>query len=210
MTKPTGRPVGRPPNKKTLKPKAPARPRGRPPGSKNKPNSLEGFIKDALENPIKPPPKREKKGVFFGPWANKTPEERSEYARWLRSRNKPESLGKGGPPKGTPKGLTHEQHMALVAQARPEAKRILKIMKKNGQVPADLDPRAEMAMAELLVLLKKETTGVRDKATIALGILGFTMPKPTTKSEVTVKSAEDLLDDVADALGLDDPEDTED
>jgi len=201
VTKPTGRPVGRPPDPKPKRPQAP-KPRGRPKGSPNKPGSIAAFVTDALLNPPAPP--EIKKRAPRGAWVHMTPEQRTEYAHALRAARSPDWKA-GGATLGRPAGLTDEQHQQMLEAAMPEAKRIIKTMTKKGQLP-ELDPRAEEAMTALLVMLRAGATA-KDRVAIAKTILDFTMSKPTAKTELTVKSAEDLLDDLADAVLEDEPED---
>lgn len=207
MTKPTGRPVGRPPKPKPKNP-PPKRPRGRPKGSKNKPKDLASFIERAFTEPLKPTVERKKPNQNLNRQKDWTPEQRAAWSKRLNARQDFKNRNGTGNP-GKPNHLTQAEWKSIVDQAKPEAKRIIKVMQKNGTLP-DLDPRAEEAMAALLVMLKSQAS-TRDKTTIAKTILDFTMSKPSSKTEVTVKTAEEMLDDLADVvLEGEDPEDEDD
>ena len=67
-------------------------------------------------------------------------------------------------------------------------------MEKQGLVPED-----EMAQAALkkAFTMMHEQNSTRDKLACARTILEFTKTKPATKTDVTVKTAEDFLDELA-------------
>lgn len=164
------------------------RPRGRPPGAKNVPR-IEDFIAETLASKVKPPEITRMKAR--GPWANMTPEERSEYARSLRARQK-ENFG--GKPTGVPRSMSVAQYEALKAEQRPIVKRIMKKMADKGQLPED--PRAVEALEESLMVLRT-AENQKTKLSAARLLLDFTKAKPTQKIEHTVKTAEDYLDELA-------------
>jgi hypothetical protein len=173
MTKPTGRP------------------RGRPKGVKNKPKSIEEFVLLQVSEPIQPPPVAPKKAAR-GPWAHMTPEERKAYSRKLieaRKGNRPKSTIPG-----KPRDLTAAQWAAVQEQAARDAKRIIAKMKDAGQLPDD--PRAVEALEKAVKTLR-QSENAKDVAALGRLILDFTKSKPTTKAELTVKTAEDLLDEMA-------------
>lgn len=165
------------------------RPRGRPKGSKNIPK-VEDFVAEALAGSI-PVPKPKPKAAPRGPWANMTPEERSEYARQLQARRKGPS---GGRRTGVPRSLTVEQFEARKAEQTQIVKRIMKKMADNGQLPDD--PRAVEALETGMVILRTQEDA-KLKLAAARMVLDFTKAKPTTKQELTIKTAEDYLDELA-------------
>lgn len=167
------------------------RPRGRPPGVKNKPKTVEQFVFDAVSNPIKAPVRPAKKAHGTGPWAGMTPEERSAYARKIRGTDSNQIAGK-------PKHLTNAEWAEVKQQAANEAHRIFKKMKDAGQLPDD--PMAQEALQKTLTALREAST-VKDTVAAARLILDFTKTKPVQKTEVTVRSAEDILDEMAEDDG---------
>jgi hypothetical protein len=165
------------------------RPRGRPKGSKNIPK-LANFVAESLAGQVPIPPV--KKGAPRGPWANMTPEERSEYSRKLMAQKTGPS---GGGKRGGSTKMTFRQHEARKAEQIPIVKRIMKKMADRGELPDD--PRAVEALTETLIVLRTQ-----EDAKIKLGaarlLLDFTQAKPSTKVEHTVKTAEEYLDELAD------------
>lgn len=167
------------------------RPRGRPPGVKNKPKTIEAFVVEQISSPIAPPPVPPKKAPR-GPWANMTSEQRKEYSAKLiaaRKGNHPNHQIPGKPPR-----LTHAQWAAVQEEAKRDAKRIITKMKDAGQLPDD--PRAVEALEKAVTTLR---TSENPKDVAALGrlILDFTKAKPAQKVDHTVRSAEDILDEMA-------------
>ena len=168
-------------------------PRGRPPGAKNKPKTVEAFVIEALTAPPVSPP-RKPKGKPRGPWANKTAEERSALGRRLSVGRDLSNIG-GGPKLGVPSSRTAQQHAQVVADQQTEIKRIIKKMADQGTLPDD--PRAVKAMTHAMHVLRTSVTA-KDRLAAARLVLDFTKSKPTAKIEHTVKSAEDLLDEIND------------
>lgn len=165
------------------------RPRGRPPGSKNIPK-IEDFIAESLSAPV-PVPALKPKGAPRGPWAGMTPEERSEYARKIAAKSKPK---KGGRRVGVPRKLTVKAYEARLAEQTTIVHRIMKKMADNGQLPDD--PRAVEALETSMILLRTQEDAKLKLAAARL-VLDFTKSKPTAKVEHTVRTAEDLLDEMA-------------
>ncbi|MBB3910161.1 hypothetical protein [Sphingomonas desiccabilis] len=167
------------------------RPRGRPPGVKNKPKTIEQFVVEHIRSPIAPPPAPPKKAAR-GPWANMTPEERKAYSQKLVAARKGNHPNTNIP--GKPRHLTHAQWAAVQAEARRDAKRIIQKMKDAGQLPDD--PRAVEALEKAVTTLRTAETP-KDVAALGRLILDFTKAKPAQKIEATVRSAEDILDEMA-------------
>lgn len=166
------------------------RPRGRPPGAKNIPK-VEDFVVQSITAPV-PIPTLKPKARPRGPWAKMTPEQRSEYSKRLAAQKKGPS---GGRKKGVPFALTSAQYEARLAEQTPIVKRIMKKMADNGQLPDD--PRAVEALEQSMIVLRTQEDA-KTKLAAARLVLDFTKAKPTTKHEVTVKTAEDYLDELAD------------
>lgn len=165
------------------------RPRGRPPGVKNKPKTIEAFVFAALDDPIVPPERPKMRGGT-GPWAKMTPEERSAYSRKIAAcRKRPTNQTPGKPP-----DLTNAQWVAVQEIAATDAKRIIKKMRDAGQLPDD--PRAVEALEETVKTLRAAESA-KDKIAAARLILDFTKAKPAQKTEVTVRTHEDFLDELA-------------
>lgn len=174
------------------------RPRGRPKGSRNIPK-LDAFVVESLATDIPIPaiPKTPKKAT--GPWAKMTTEERSAYARKIAAKRDPSTFHLGGRKPGVPSNMSAAQWEALQASQKPIVERIIKKMKDTGQLPDD--ERAVEALTETVTVLRTAQSP-RDKLSAARLLLDFLKAKPTTKIETTVRSAEDILDEMA----ADDPE----
>ncbi|MFC6621984.1 hypothetical protein [Novosphingobium panipatense] len=166
------------------------RPRGRPKGAKNIPK-VEDFVAEALAGRVEVPEPKPK-AAPRGPWAGLTPEQRSEYARKLAAKRKGPS---GGRRVGVPRTLTVEQFEARKAEQTIIVERIMKKMAENDQLPDD--PRAVEALKESMVILRTQEDAKLKLAAARL-VLDFTKAKPTSKQEITVKTAEDYLDEIAD------------
>jgi hypothetical protein len=167
------------------------RPRGRPPGVKNKPKTIHEFVLTQVSDPIKPPPVPPKKAPR-GPWANMTPEQRQAYSRKLIAARKGNHPNTTTP--GKPWGFTNAQWAAVKDQARADAKRIMHKMDKAGLLPDD--PRAAEALEKAVVTLRA-SENAKDVAALGRLILDFTKAKPAQKLEATIRTAEDILDEMA-------------
>lgn len=165
------------------------RPRGRPKGSKNIPK-VEDFVAEALVGKVQVPAAKPKMAPR-GPWAGLTPEQRSEYARQLAAKRKAPC---GGRRTGVPRTLTVKQYEARKAEQTIIVERIMKKMADNDQLPDD--PRAVEALKESMVILRTQEDAKLKLAAARL-VLDFTKAKPTSKQEITVKTAEDYLDEIA-------------
>ena len=169
------------------------RPRGRPPGSKNIPR-IEAFVASSLTPaPLEPPKPPKKKGKSF--WHTLTPEERTAHSARIRAAKVPGN-NKGGKPHGVPRHMTIAEHEAHQAAQKPIIDRIIKKMAANEQLPDD--PMAVEALTEAMTVLRSQISP-KDKIAAARLILDFTKSRPTAKVEHTVKTAEDLLDEMAEA-----------
>lgn len=170
----------------------PKRPRGRPKGSKNKPKTLEAWVEKAVsgETVIQPQPSK-KTGQKRQYNSKLTFEQRSMKARKARA-----AQGRltAPPLPGKPAKLTRVEYAQVVDKAHAEAKRIMKIMEQNGQTPDD-----EMAKKAILAAFEmiSEPLTARDRLAAIRTVLDFTKTKPATKTDVTVKTAEEFLDEIA-------------
>lgn len=192
-----GRPLGsktRPQWIREAEKQLPKRPRGRPKGSPNKPKTMETWLAAAMttELPPKPPPrpKNPNKARHKNNALNRlSPEERSERARKASLARKTHGARAQGTP---PTWATHE-YAPLLKEAEREARRIFTIMENEGALPED--PLAREALLEVLKLLR--LPGDRKfKHSLARTILEYRLAKPTTKTDVTVRTAEDWLDEL--------------
>lgn len=125
------------------------------------------------------------------PWANKTDEEK---AIW-KANMKRATAGKQGRPKGLPDGMGAKAFAVHKAQVETETKIIMEhIVEQNELNPVD-DAYAIEAL-ETAVNVMRMQGDVRNKLGAAKLVLEYTKAKPSTKSEVTVNTAEALLDQI--------------
>lgn len=124
--------------------------------------------------------------------ANLSPEERS--ARATKASLAAKASGKGGRKPGVPVAYDQWQYRAIRDDARKEIKRIVKIMDDQGALPEN--PLARQAMMAALDLLAEP--GTKDmKLKVLRTILEYNLAKPVSKQDITVRSAEDWLADLA-------------
>lgn len=175
------------------------RPRGRPKGSRNVPK-IDAFVAESLtaDIPVPKVTKRRRTNFNGGIWATMSPEERVAYSARIRAKRRPDS-NPGGRKAGVAWKHTAAEHAAAIEAQKPIIARIMKKMADNGQLPDD--PRAVEAIQEAMTVLRSPISA-KDKIAAARLVLDFTKAKPTAKVEHTIRSAEDILDDMAD----DDPE----
>jgi hypothetical protein len=196
---------GRPPGSKTRpkwlrdQEKAAKHPtRGRPKGSLNKPKTLEAFLAQAMTVtlPPKPPPKPKNQNLVR-PGNNLTkgtPEERSARSRKAALSRKTHA----GRAPGTPPHWGTKEYEPLRAEAEREAKRIYNIMDKEGVLPED--PLAREALQEALKLMRSPGDK-KFKHSVLRTILEYRLAKPTSKQDITVRTAEDWLDEIVEKEG---------
>lgn len=139
-----------------------------------------------------PVPQKPKKMAARGPWAKMTPEERKAYSQKLIAARKGNTARHPIP--GKPNHLTNAQWAEVQEMARLDTKRIMKKIKEAGQLPDD--PMAVEALAKTVTTLRS-AQNPKDIAALARLILDFTKPKPAQKIDHTVRSAEDILDEMA-------------
>lgn len=205
---------GRPPGRKNrprwllneIK-KLPKRGKGRPKGSKNKPKTLEEILAAEITRDrrgeliatkaVEPKPKKPKgPKVVYKPGtipAHKRPEVMAKLqagaARSIRLKLRPpKSIA------SMPTNVPRRDQVAALVEAEKEAKRILKIMEKEGLIPDD-----HMAKAALQATFEMVTGPLppRERLAAARTILEYTKQKPTTTTNLNIKTAEDFLDELA-------------
>src|SRR5690606_27614361 len=95
---------------------------------------------------------------------------------------------------GAPKGWTKKQHLLFIDEAKRETNRIFKLMEKQGNTPEN-----EMAKKSLQAAFEMiaEPVTPRDRLAAIRTVLEFTKTKPATKTDMTVRTAEDFLDELA-------------
>lgn len=180
------------------------RPRGRP--RKGQENDLTKFLLESLANtPDKPPPFRKPKPPVDPEYkrivnerlnGGLTKEEHSERSRkGAYARKTHGSVGAGAPP-----GWTKREYMLATEIAKTEAQRILKRMEKDS---GELLPEDQLARECLKTAyeIMRSPTKPADKLKAIKTILEFTKAKPATKSDVTVRTAEDFLDELMNKSG---------
>lgn len=192
-----GRPKGSKTRPKWLR-EALKRPRGRPKGSKNKPKSIVAFLQEAvaLEKPKRVPrkPKDEKLAEYARKGnALRTPEQRSVDAK-KASLAAAASGNKAGRKEGVPLAFDQWTYRAIRDEAKQDVQRIMKLMDQEGILPED--PLAREALETALQLMR-EPGPKPFKHQVLRTILEYRLAKPTSKSDVTVRTAEDWLDDLA-------------
>ena len=127
---------------------------------------------------------------------SKTPEGRALMAEW-RARRFLNPNGKGLPGRrpGSKDGYTANELKQQRAKAKAEAKVIVEYMEKKFDLPKD--EFAKEALTTAVELMRIDAINAKDKLAAARTVLEWTMAKPMSQSEVTVKKAEDFLADIA-------------
>lgn len=135
------------------------------------------------------------------PFYPQTPE---LYDAWIENRREhmrrlnadPEFRAKKGK---TPRGWGGKkkliEHLKVVLRQRAE--RWYKMAVKQNIIETVDDERAEEALKELAVISMNPAIKVESRLAALNAILNFTKRKPAQKSEVTVRRAEDFLDEIS-------------
>lgn len=101
-----------------------------------------------------------------------------------------------GRPHGALDGTTTIEREKSIAAAKAEAKRLVQLMEQNGSnVPKD--GFAREALETAVEIVRRKEISPKDQLAAARLVLEFTMAKPASESNVTVKKAEDFLADLA-------------
>jgi hypothetical protein len=105
--------------------------------------------------------------------------------------------GKGLPGRrpGSKDGFTQAELIKQRAKAKAEAVEIVAYMEKKFDLPKD--DFAKEALTTAVEIMRIDAINVKDKLAAARTVLEWTMAKPATQNEVTVKRAEDFLNDIA-------------
>lgn len=93
-------------------------------------------------------------------------------------------------------GTTAVERKKDIAKAKAEAKQMVTLMEEKGYV-IPKDQYAREAIESVVELVRRENVHPKDKLAAAKTLLEFTMAKPASESNVTVKKAEDFLADLA-------------
>jgi hypothetical protein len=98
-----------------------------------------------------------------------------------------------GRPYGSYEGRPQWENQGDLNFCRMYAKEVTKIMVEQGHLPED--PKVEKAFEVAMEILASQINAATRLSAARL-VLDFTKAKPTAKSEVTVKSAEDWIQEV--------------
>jgi hypothetical protein len=145
-----------------------------------------------MRKPRKTKPKPSESGKHVkNPWANKTEEQKAQWkANMLKA-----TAGKQGRPKGLPDGMGAEKFAIHKAQVAKETKIIMeKIVDENDLTTKDGQYAVEAL--ETAVTIMRLQGDARNKLGAAKLILEYTKSKPSAKTELTVNTAEDLLNQI--------------
>lgn len=132
-----------------------------------------------------------------------TPEGRALWKIWTDRRFlKPNGKGPGRPA-GSIDGYSGAELRKQRAQAKAEAIKMVDYMIKKEIVDIPEVEYAKEALVAAVESMRMEAINVKDKLAAARLVLEYTKAKPAAKSEVTVKTAEDFLLDIAKDLDQD-------
>jgi len=120
-----------------------------------------------------------------------TPEGRAQLAEWRKAAH-----AKAGRPKGATDGFSAYQRKRMIAKARAEAKVIVNRMEEKG-IAIPKDEYAREAFETVVTEMRRKDLLPKDKLSAARTVLEWSMAKPAAETNVTVKKAEDFLNDIA-------------
>lgn len=123
-----------------------------------------------------------------------------EVREWRRENMKRVRVGTGRKAPGNPYNMTVKGYARAVNMAHEEAKRIAKIMAKEGIMPDENMAASALQSAFGMI---GEPLNPRDRLAAIRTVLEYTKQKPATQSNVTVRTAEDFLDELAENDGID-------
>mgnify|MGYP003669832479 FL=1 len=138
---------------------------------------------------LKAPPKKKKhptkapKKNYFATLMS-TPEGRELRKQWSTKPRK-----NGGRPKGVPDGYRKETIEPLRAKAKKEAQEVTKIMSEKYNIEDEYQKEALSTAVEVMRLVGE----TRERLAAARLVLDFTKSKPASKSDVSIRKAEDFL-----------------
>ncbi len=173
----------------------------------------EGRLVPYVDQPIVEPPRARKntaRGKVYAkryggpPEAIESLEKKPGWFDWASMRRKqlyaatgvPTTLKKPGRIAGVLNGKTFAQTQVALKRGRKIAMEDMKNIK--AKVDPIEDDKAEEALTTTLTILRTKDVALTTKLAAARLLLDFTKSKPSSKSEVTVKSAEDWLAQIAD------------
>lgn len=106
--------------------------------------------------------------------------------------------GKGpGRPRGSIDGYSKSELNKQRKIAKEQAKEIVKYMEEKKGMVIPKSDFAREAIEAAVETMRMEAISPKDKLTAARLVLDFTLAKPASQAEVTVKKAEDFLADIA-------------
>lgn len=103
--------------------------------------------------------------------------------------------------RGVPDGMRKVQSDKLWAKARVKAKKVIKIMEKQGHLPAVVipesdDAKAKIVLEEMMTIVLSPLTHQPTKIAAGRTVLEWTRSKPVQKTALAISTAEDWLNAV--------------
>lgn len=128
------------------------------------------------------------------------PEGRKLWALWTVKKK----VSANGRPRGSLDGYNKAALQKLKKIAQAEAEVIVEYLIGTGQVSEEINKNAyaKEALEAAVEVMRLDALAPKDKLAAARTVMEWTMPKPVAQSEVTVKSAESFLDQIADDLAF--------
>ena len=105
--------------------------------------------------------------------------------------------GKRGRPHGLQDGVGLKKYLKRLEVAKVKAERAIKVMADENLWKADNDVASKAMQTAIEIMLSQEGT-TQNRLAAAKTILDFTQTRPTTKSETTLKTAEEFLSSLID------------
>ena len=105
--------------------------------------------------------------------------------------------GKRGRPHGLQDGVGLKKYLKRLEVAKAKSERAIKVMAEQNLWKADNDVASKAMQTAIEIMLSQEGT-TQNRLAAAKTILDFTQTRPTTKSETTLKSAEEFLSSLID------------
>lgn len=128
------------------------------------------------------------------------PEGRRLWALWTIKKK----VSNVGRVRGSMDGYNKVALQKLKKMAQAEAEVIVEYLIGTGQVSEEINKNAyaREALEAAVEVMRLDALAPKDKLMAARAVLEWTMPKPASSSEVTVKTAESFLDQIADDLAV--------
>lgn len=104
---------------------------------------------------------------------------------------------KPGRPAGSVDGYSRSEMNKFKAKAKAEAKLMVNYMEKVKGFDVPEEEFAREAIVAAVETMRMDVINVKDKLAAARLVLEFTKAKPASKSDVTVRTAESFLQDIA-------------